>query len=91
MEKYDDYYIVLGAIKKAKIDITKLYLLSCFEGSLDGTKTEIEKMEYCYDLWLNADVDLDLGRLADIVEINWNDIQNGNIKDTDIIEMCLNI
>ena len=87
MEKY---FEILETIKKERIDITKLYLLSCLDNSYSNEE-RIEKMNYCYDLWLDADVDLDLGRLADIVEQNWGEIQQDELLDTDIIEMCLDI
>lgn len=88
MEKY---YEILDMIKAENLDITKLYLLSCLRGEFVDSKTEIEAMNYCYDLWLDADVDLDLGRLADIVRDNYDEICNDELLDTDIIEMCLDI
>ena len=87
MEKY---YEFLQKIEEERIDITKLYILSCIGGTkADGE--EWEKVEYCYDLWLGADVDLDLGRLADIVNMNWEKIQKDEMTDQDIIEECVNI
>ena len=79
MKDYNDYYIVLGAIEKRKLDMTKLYLLSCLENASIFTETQIEMMNYCYDIWLNADFDLSLGRLADIVADNWEDIQEDKL------------
>lgn len=83
----DEYYEILDMIEAKRIDITKLYLLSCLEGN--GKEKEIQMMNYCYNLWLNADVDIELSRLADIVRDNWSRIQQDEMLDTDIIEMCL--
>ena len=89
MEDMNDYYIVLGAIEKRKLDMTKLYLLQCIItiGEFD-TKTEIKIMNYCYDIWLNADFDLSLGRLVDIVVDNWEDIKNNRMTNENIMEIC---
>ena len=87
MEKY---YEFLQKIEEGRIDITKLYILSCI-GWMKPDEEEWKKVEYCYDLWIEADIDLDLGRLADIVNMNWEEIQKDEMTDEDIIEECVNI
>ena len=67
MEKY---YEFLQKIEEGRIDITRLYILSCI-GGMNPNDEEWKKVEYCYDLWIEADIDLDLGRLSDIVADNW--------------------
>ena len=86
MEKY---FKILEEIEKNNLDITKLYILSCLD--LKDRELAIRQMNYIYDLWIEADVDLDLSRLADIVVENWEDIQNDKMLDDEIIEICLNI
>lgn len=86
MEKY---FEMLEKINKENIYITKLYLLSCLD--ISDRELATEQMEFCYDLWLEADVDMDLARLTDIVDKNWGKIQNDEITDEEIIEECLNI
>lgn len=87
MEKY---YNVLKNIEEQKIDIVKLFLLSTINMSQATKEEEWKIVNYCYDLWLEADVDLDLSRLADIVVENWEDIQNDKMLDDEIVEICLN-
>lgn len=82
MEKYFD---ILKEIDKQKIDITKLYILSCM--SAETEEEEWKKMEYTYDCWIEADTDLDLSRLTDIVVEHWYEIQNDEMFDKDIIEI----
>lgn len=86
MEKY---FEMLEKINKENIYITKLYLLSCLD--ISDRELATEQMEFCYDLWLEADVDMDLARLADIVKEYWEEIQNDKLTDEEIIEECLNI
>ena len=86
MEKY---YEVLKQIEGQKIDIVKLFLLSTINMSQATKEEEWKIVNYCYDLWLEADVDLDLSRLADIVVEFWGKIQNNEMTDEEIIEMCL--
>lgn len=86
MEKY---YEVLKQIEGQKIDIVKLFLLSTINMSQTTKEEEWKIVNYCYDLWLEADVDLDLSRLADIVVEFWGKIQNNEMTDEEIIEMCL--
>lgn len=86
MEKY---YNVLKNIEEQKIDIVKLFLLSTINMSQATKEEEWKIVNYCYDLWLEADVDLDLSRLADIVVEFWGKIQNNEMTDEEIIEMCL--
>lgn len=87
MEKY---LKILEEIETAKIDITKLYLLSSFKYSLEDEKEEWKAVNYCYDLWLNANIDLDLGKLADTVAYNWEEIKSGEISKDKVIDMVLN-
>lgn len=87
MEKY---YNVLKNIEEQKIDIVKLFLLSTINMSQATKEEEWKIVNYCYDLWLEADIDLDLSRLADIVVENWEDIQNDKMLDDEIVEICLN-
>lgn len=87
MEKY---YNVLKNIEEQKIDIVKLFLLSTINMSQATKEEEWKIVNYCYDLWLEADIDLDLSRLADIVVENWEDIQNDKMLDDEIVETCLN-
>lgn len=86
MEKY---FEMLEKINKENIDITKLYLLSCLD--ISDKELATEQMKFCYDLWLEADVDMDLARLADIVKEYWEEIQNDKLTDEEIIEECLNV
>lgn len=86
MEKY---FEILEKINKENIDITKLYLLSCLD--ISDRELATEQMEFCYDLWLEADVDMDLARLTDIVKKYWEEIQNDKLTDEEIIEECLNV
>lgn len=87
MEKY---YNVLKNIEEQKIDIVKLFLLSTINMSQATKEEEWKIVNYCYDLWIDTDVDLDLSRLADIVVENWEDIQNDKMLDDEIVEICLN-
>lgn len=88
MEKY---YKMLGNIEEQKMDIVKLFLLSTINMSQDTKEEEWKIVNYCYDLWIDADVDIDLARLADIVVEHWKEIQNDEIFDDEIIEICLDI
>ena len=87
MEKYLEE---LKNIEQAKIDITKLYLLSCFKFSLDNDKDEWKAVNYCYDLWLHTDIDLSLSKLADVVADKWQEIKADEITDEEIIEEVIN-
>lgn len=86
MEKY---FEMLEKINKENVDMTKLYLLSCLD--LSDKELATEQMKFCYDLWLEADVDMDLARLTDIVKKYWEEIQNDKLTDEEIIEECLNV
>lgn len=88
MEKY---YNELKNIEEQKIDIVKLFLLSTINMSQATKEEEWKIVNYCYDLWLKADVDLDLSRLADIVVEFWGKIQQDEMTDEEILEMCLDI
>ena len=64
-----------------------------FGHSLDISDKDLswQMMNFAYDIWLNADVDLDLSRLADIIVEHWEEIQNDEIFENEIIEICLDI
>ena len=80
MEKY---FEVLKTINEKNINIIKLYILSCVAG-MNPDKEDWEKVEYCYDFWIDTDADFDLGKLADIVSMNWEQIKNDNFMQEDI-------
>lgn len=85
----DIYFEILNTIIEEGIDTTKLYILSFLD--LKDRELAIRQMDYIYDLWIevDVDVDLDLSRLADIVVEFWGKIQNDEMTDEEIIEMCL--
>lgn len=78
MEKY---FEILKEIEDNRIDMTKLYILSCIENfkptkslcySLNNAIFEV--MEYIYDTWLEIDEDICLAKLCDIVCEHWEEI-----------------
>lgn len=81
------YFEMLDKITEEKIDITKLYILSCC--SMDTNELNWAVMEYTYKCWLHADTDLDLALLTAVVVDNWEEIQNDEITDTEIIDMTV--
>ena len=81
------YFKILEKINEEKIDITKLYILSCCPFDTDELNWAI--MKYTYDVWLEADTDLDLAKLTAIVCDNWEGIHCGVIPTQEIITMCL--
>lgn len=81
------YFDILDKINEEKIDITKLYILSCM--CMNTDEEDWEAMEYTYKAWLHADTDLDLAKLSAIVCDNWEEIQNEEIQIDEIISMCL--
>ena len=83
----EKYFKMLKEIKEEKLDITKLYILSCCYRETEELNYKI--MEYTYDCWIEADIDLDLCRLTDIVCENWEAIQEDKIQMTEIIEKCV--
>ncbi|MGN1326917.1 MAG: hypothetical protein ACI4VQ_02370 [Clostridia bacterium] len=83
------YFNMLENIKKENIDMTKLYILSCMD--ISDKELSWQMMNFAYDVWVNADVDLDLSRLADIIVEHWEEIQNDEIFENEIIEICLDI
>ena len=83
----DKYFEILEQIKKEQLDITKLYLLSCLD--LSNKKLATMQMQYCYEVWLDIDTDIDLAKLADIVSMNWEKIQNDEMLEEEIIEECV--
>ena len=82
MEKY---FEILENMKLDRLDITKLYILSSTDNRL-SKEERVEQMNYVYDLWLDADVDLDLSRMTDIVTENWKKIKNGKMTDEEILD-----
>lgn len=86
MEKY---YKMLENIEEQKMDIVKLFLLSTINMSQDTKEEEWKIVNYCYDLWIDADVDIDLARLANIVVEHWQEIKRNKITDDEIIDICL--
>ena len=83
----EKYFEILNKISEEKLDITKLYILSCC--SMDTEELNWAVMEYTYDCWLEADTDLDLAKLTAIVIDHWEEIQNDEITDTQIIELTV--
>ena len=67
------YFDMLNKIEEQNINITKLYILSCFSMPIEnGTykdclKLNWQVMQYIYSCWLQADTDLDLSKLSDVV------------------------
>lgn len=86
MEKY---YKMLKNIEEQKIDMVKLFLLSTINMSQDTREEEWKIVNYCYNLWIDIDVDIDLVRLADIVVEHWEEIKRNEITDDEIINICL--
>lgn len=84
MEKY---FNMLDKILEENLDVTKLFILSCCY--MDTQELDWEVMNYVYDLWIDADIDLDLARLTNIVCDRWEEIQNEEVTDTEIIEDCV--
>lgn len=82
MEKY---FEILENMKLDRLDITKLYILSSTDNKL-SKEERVEQMNYVYDLWLDADVDLDLSRMTDIVTENWKKIKNGKMTDEEVLD-----
>lgn len=86
----EKYFEILDKINKEKIDITKLYLIDCLSMNKKFNKETIyAQAEFCYDVWLNSNVDLSLSRLAELVQYHWAEIQNDEMFDEDIIEKCV--
>lgn len=85
MEKY---FEILLNLKKEKINVVKLSILDSINAySTDFSQEEQWEMtEFCYDLWLDSDVDISLSRLADIVADNWADIKSGEMTDEEILD-----
>lgn len=81
------YFEILNKICEEKIDITKLYILSCM--CMENDQTDWKAMEYTYECWLQADTDLDLARLSAIVCNRWEEIQSGEVAKQEIIDDCL--
>ena len=82
MEKYLEK---LEDLENQKIDIVKLFLLSSVKFSQDNKKEEWNIVNYCYDMWLEIDEDINLAKLADIVVENWEDIKKDKYGYDDIV------
>ena len=82
MEKY---FEKLEDLENQKIDIVKLFLLSSVKFSQDNKKEEWNIVNYCYDMWLEIDEDIDLAKLADVVVENWKDIKKDKYGCDDIV------
>lgn len=80
MEKY---YKILKEINENKLNITKLYILSCIDTKDENLASE--KLEYIYDTWLDIDGDICLAKLCDIVCEHWEEILNEEYDYDDII------
>lgn len=79
------YFEILNMIKAERLDITKLYVLSSTDNTL-SKEERLEQMDYVYNTWLDADVDVDLARMTDIVVENWEKIKNDEMTDEEVLE-----
>lgn len=79
------YFEILDMIKAERLDITKLYVLSSTDNTL-SKEERLEQMDYVYNTWLDADVDVDLARMTDIVTENWEKIRNDEMTDEEVLE-----
>lgn len=79
------YFKILEQLENEKIDIVKLFLLSSIKFTQDNEEEEWKIVNYCYDMWLEIDDDIDLAKLADIVVENWKDIKNDEYGYDDIV------
>lgn len=82
MEKY---FKILEELENQKIDIVRLFLLSSIKFTQDNKKEEWNIVNYCYDMWLEIDEDIDLAKLADIVVEHWEEILNEEYSYDDIV------
>lgn len=81
------YFELLKEISMESVDMTKLYILSCC--SMETEELDWEVMEYTHNAWLQADTDLDLARLTQIVTDHWQGIIENKIDMQEIIDICL--
>lgn len=79
------YFKILEQLENEKIDIVKLFLLSSIKFTQDNEEEEWKIVNYCYDMWLEIDDDIDLAKLADIVVENWEDIKKDKYGYDDIV------
>lgn len=79
------YFKILEQLENERIDIVKLFLLSSIKFSQDNEEEEWKIVNYCYDMWLEIDDDIDLAKLADIVVENWEDIKKDKYGYDDIV------
>ena len=79
------YFKILEQLENEKIDIVKLFLLSSIKFTQDNEEEEWKIVNYCYDMWLEIDDDIDLAKLAYIVVENWEDIKNDEYGYDDIV------
>lgn len=79
---YNKYEEILNEIDNNKIDITKLYILSCLPTQ---DEERYDMLSAIYDLWLEIDKDICLARLCDLIYDNWEDYKNEEYDIDDII------
>lgn len=77
----DKYFKILDQINEEKIDMTKLYILSCIERDEEN----LAKLDYIYDTWLDIDEDICLARLCDIVNTHWEEIKEETFDYEDLV------
>ena len=77
----DKYFEMLDKIVEEKIDMTKLYILSCIERDEEN----LAKLDYIYDTWLDIDEDICLARLCDIVNTHWEEIKEETFDYEDLV------
>lgn len=84
MENFEKYFDILKIVDENKLNITKLTIFANINGQFEKEKM-IQVMNYIYDTWLDIDADFSLARLCDIVCENWEQIQNDEFTDDDIM------
>ena len=88
------YFEILEKMENEKIDITKLYILSCVFCPISGAeiteeerkKEEWEIAEFTYKCWFSSEDDLDIARLSWLVSDRWQEICTKNISVKDFVE-----
>ena len=88
-----EYFDFLDKMRKAKIDITRLFILECIEcQNCDkySKETLVKMVEYIYEAWLGVE-DINLARLCDATFYNWKKIKEENISSREIINYLYDI